>query len=313
MNSCSKVRITYISIGVNIVLTTIKLIIACITGSSSILSESAHSASDLITSFIALFSVREAEKPADRDHPYGHGKFENIGSLFEALIIFTSGILVSYKAIRSIILKSHIVDLDLGIGVMLFSAVVNFFMSSYLIKKGRELNSPVIEADGWHSRTDVFTALGVFVALILIKFTHITIIDPIVALVVATVIFSIAIKIGLRSFNVLVDTSLPSTVEEKIKEILDKYKGEYIEVHSFRTRSSGQDFYIDMHMVFADSTPLKKAHLLTEKIEREIESVLPHSKTLIHIEPCDSGKQLKNRVCRKKTCLSEEDFLSEND
>jgi len=295
----SKSQVTYFSVAVNILLTVAKLTVGLITGSTAILSESAHSASDLITSFISLFSVREAEKPPDKEHPYGHGKYENIGSFLEAIVIFGSGIYIIYRAVREIIFGVKLESLDLGILVMLVSAIANWFISSFLLKKGREFDSPAITADGWHSRTDVFTASGVFASLIIVRFTRWTIIDPIIAIVVSFVILIIGIRIGLDAFRNLVDTRLPPEVEKKIKEILKEHSHEFLEYHTFRTRKAGSNIELDFHMVFPDEVSLFDAHTLTEKLEKRIGSLIPHSRVLIHTEPCNKGNNI-HMYCRYK-------------
>lgn len=302
----NKAWITYFSIGMNVFLSAMKLIVSFITGSTAILSEALHSGSDLITSFIAMFAVRESEKPPDREHPYGHGKFENVGSLLEAIIIFASGVFIFYRSISQIILGSNLGELDLGICVMLVSAVINFFVSSFLIRKGKELESPAIEADGWHSRTDVFTAGGVMLSLIIVKITGIKILDPIIALLVGLVIFWISIRIFLESYGILVDKSLPPEEEAKIKEIIKLHSDQYLEFHKMRTRKKGGERELDLHLVFPISTSLKDAHDLSTHLEEEIRSVFPHMKILIHMEPCDRGENIEfecKSCCGHKSCV----------
>ncbi len=301
-----KRNITYFSLAMNVFLTALKIVVSFITGSTAIFSEAIHSGSDLLTSIIALFSVREAEKPPDHEHPYGHGKFENIASLFEGLIIFGSGLFIIYRSVQEILSGAKLASLDLGMTTMLIAAVLNWFVSSLLIKKGRELESPAIEADGWHSRTDVFTATGVMVSLIIVRLTGFTILDPVIALMVAGVILWIAGKIMADAFQSLIDTRLPDEEEKKILTIINSHSSKFLEFHKMRTRKKGGEREIDLHLVFPDDVLLKDAHNLTDHLEDEIRKIFPNCKVLIHAEPCEKSDNL-NYKCSEcigyKRCI----------
>ncbi|MCD4783779.1 MAG: cation diffusion facilitator family transporter [Candidatus Eremiobacteraeota bacterium] len=290
----TKTQVTYFSVGMNVFLTLFKIAVSFITGSTAILSEALHSGSDLVTSLIAMFSVREAEKPPDSEHPYGHGKYENVASLLESLVIFGSGFFILYRSIIRIKTGVELASLDLGIVTMFVAAIVNFFVSSYLIRKGRELESPAIEADGWHSRTDVYTATGVMVSLIVVKFTGINILDPIIAIGVALVILWVAVRIFLESLGILVDKCLPPEEEKRIRDIIGKHKDEYLEFHRMRSRKKGGEREVDLHLVFLGNISLKKAHDLASHLEDEVKQEFPGIKVLIHMEPCDDGKNIVN-------------------
>lgn len=302
----NKRKLTYFSVAMNIFLTALKIVVSFITGSTAIFSEAIHSGSDLLTSLIALFSVREAEKPPDHEHPYGHGKYENIASLFEGLIIFASGVFLIYRSIQQILSGIELASLDLGMGTMLIAAITNWFVSSLLIKKGKELESPAIEADGWHSRTDVFTATGVMISLFVVRLTGFKILDPVIALLVAGVILWVAGKIMTEAFHSLIDARLPDEEEKKIQKILDLHSTKFLEFHKMRTRKKGGEREIDLHLVFPDDALLKEAHSLTDHIEEEIRKIFPGMKILIHAEPCEKGENLKYECpeCRShKRCI----------
>ena len=302
----SKKKLTYFSLGMNVFLTILKIIVSFVTGSTAIFSEAIHSGSDLLTSIIALFSVREAEKPPDHEHPYGHGKFENIASLFEGLIILSSAVFIVYRSINQILSGVELGSLNLGMATMFISAVINWFVSSLLIKKGKELESPAIEADGWHSRTDVFTAAGVLISLAIVHFTGFKILDPVIAIMVAGVIFWVAGKIILGAFHSLVDMRLPEKEEKAIRDIIEKHSSQYLEFHKMRTRKKGGEREIDLHLVFPDDMLLKDAHALTDHLEEEIKKLFCNCKVLIHSESCDKGKNLKHECpdCRSyKKCV----------
>jgi len=149
------------SITSNLILILLKTVAGLLIGSVAILAEAAHSGMDLVAAFIAWISLRQANKPADRDHPFGHGKFEGLAAAIEALLILGAAILIIYWAAHKI---SHGVELEevgAGIVVMAFSSVANWFVSAFLFAGAKRFDSMALEGDAWHLRTDVYTSLGV--------------------------------------------------------------------------------------------------------------------------------------------------------
>ena len=195
----------------------LKFIVGFATGAVSIISEALHSLNDLIASLIARYSLGQSSKPPDEKHRYGHGKIEDVSALIEGMLILFAVIFILYEAIRRIISGKFEIELiDMGIAIMLISAVTNFFVSQYLHSTAKKTNSPALEADALHLRTDVYTALGVFLGLIIVKFTEILILDSIIAIAVAIIIIRAALKMILKSGKNLMDIKLPKTEEDKI-------------------------------------------------------------------------------------------------
>ena len=178
-----------LSIISNVVLTILKIIAGIITGSLSILSEAIHSMSDFLASIITYFSVIKSSKPADNDHPYGHGKYEDMAGFIEGFLIISAAFFIIYKAFKKIIFglpaetENHI-----GIIVMAVAVVANFIISSILIKVSKKSGSVSLYADGEHLRTDVYSSLGVLIGLVLIKITGHSVLDPLIAILVAVFI-----------------------------------------------------------------------------------------------------------------------------
>ena len=184
-----KVRIARLSVISNTVLIIMKLAVGLISGSVSIISEAIHSTMDLLAAIIAFFTVRVSDTPPDAKHPYGHGKYENISGVIEAILIFIAAVWIVFEAIKKIIHPGEIESIGFGSLVMFISAIINTLVSRQLYKVARKTNSLALEADALHLKTDVITSLGVGLGLLLIWITGLTYLDPVVAILVALLIF----------------------------------------------------------------------------------------------------------------------------
>jgi cation diffusion facilitator family transporter len=278
-----------LSILSNSMLIALKVIVGLVTGSVSVLSEGVHSGVDLLAALIAFFSIRSAAKPPDEDHPFGHGKIENVSGTIEALLIFIAAVLIVYQASEKIRTGTGLVSIDLGIGVMAVSAVVNFFVSRHLHKMARLTDSVALEADAWHLTTDVYTSLGVMAGLVVVRLTGLSILDPLIAIGVAALILRAAWKITRKSVGGLLDVRLPRTEEGIIKASITEHLGEVVGFHKLRTRKSGSQRHIDVHLVLPKSTTLEEAHRLCDHLERDISEKLPDVLFTIHCEPCEEA------------------------
>lgn len=290
-----KTQVASLSVASNIILTLTKVIVGLVSGSVSILSEGIHSGIDLVAAFIALFAVKESGKPADSCHAYGHGKIENVSGTIEAALIFVAALMIIIEAIKKIqeIIYGnggHVTDFGLGLGVLIMgvSAIMNWIVSTRLMKVAKRTDSVALEADALHLRTDVYTSLGVLVGLLLIKLTGWTIIDPIIALGVAFMIIKASIDLTKKAFAPLVDVSLPNEEREIIAEVLQRYEDEFVEFHKLRTRKAGAERHVDLHLVVAKYTPVVDVHDLCDRIEKEINERLYITYVLIHAEPCSN-------------------------
>ncbi|OPX74669.1 MAG: ferrous iron efflux protein F [Methanoregulaceae archaeon PtaU1.Bin059] len=172
---------------------------------------------------------------------------------------------------------------------MAISAVVNWYVSRRLMKVALETESIALESDAWHLRTDVYPSAGVTLGLVLIRITGITIIDSIIAIGVALVIIRAAYDLTRRSVADLIDTSLPEGDEARIKEIICEHSSEYAGFHGLKTRRSGPDVFIDLHLVMPGAVSVEDSHDLTDHLESDIRVEFPRSTVTIHVEPCQEG------------------------
>jgi cation diffusion facilitator family transporter len=282
----NKIHTARISIFSNVFLVTIKLIAGLVSGSVSILSEAIHSVTDLIAAFIAYFSVRISDQPPDNEHPYGHGKFENVSGVVEGLLILFAAGWIIFESMRKFIHQEPVDYLYLGIIVMVVSAILNFFVSRRLQLVAVQTDSIALEADALHLKTDVYTSVGVAAGILIIWITGLHFLDPVVAILVALLIVYEAVVLIKHAIDPLLDKSLPENEINNIKLILSSHTSECISYHQFRTRKSGSHKYLDFHLQVPENMSVKDAHDLCDQIEKELKFKIENLDINIHIEPC---------------------------
>ncbi len=281
-----KKRAALVSIVSNTSLVLIKTFTGLVTGSIAVLSEAFHSGTDLMASLMAFLAVREAERPADEQHPFGHGKFENLSGLFESALILVASGFIYYESIKRLIVGSELRMAWLALAVMAFSAVINLIVSWYLFRVSRKTDSIALEADARHLRADVYSSSGVFIGLGTVHLTGLQAIDPLVGAVIATFILLEGMMLGKRSIEGLLDRALPPEEIEIIREVLDAHRGVIKEYHELKTRKAGSDRHIELHMVVCREERIEETHRTMDSIEKALRERLPRSRVVIHPEPC---------------------------
>jgi cation diffusion facilitator family transporter len=289
-----KTRAAAISIASNSVLIALKIVAGLITGSVAILTEAAHSAIDLLASFIAYFSLRKAAEPADASHPYGHAKLENLAAAIEGMLILVGAGVIVYESIHRLVVGAHVDSLGFGIAVVGFSAVANFGVSRFLYREARATDSPALAGDAAHLHTDAWTSVGVLVGLSLVAITGVDALDSVTALVVAGAIVAAGVRLVTSSSRILVDEALPAEELDMVREVIRAHEGtEVVGFHALRARRAGSRRYIDMHVQFSAGTTLERAHELAHQLQAEIRDRLGRSAdVLIHLEPESALRQV---------------------
>jgi cation diffusion facilitator family transporter len=176
-----------------------------------------------------------------------------------------------------------------GIAVMGISALVNWYVSNRLFNVGKQSESIALESDAWHLRTDVYTSLGVFIGLILIRLTGLTILDPLIAIGVAIVIMKAAYDLTRRSIADLIDHSIPAADQQRIQEIICDHASVYAGFHDLKTRRSGPEIFIEFHLVVPGDVTVLQVHDLSDHIESDLKIEFPRANITIHAEPCNEG------------------------
>ncbi|MEE8423575.1 MAG: cation diffusion facilitator family transporter [Thermodesulfobacteriota bacterium] len=283
-----------LSIFSNFILVSLKLTVGMITGSISVLSEALDSGVDLIASFIAWFSLKEAEKPPDKQHPYGHGKVENISGVIEATLIFTGALFIIYQAVRRLYKGGDIVSINIGIAVMVLSIIVNLFVARYILSQAKSFDSIALEADAWNIKTNAYSSGGVLTGLLIIRFTGLNFLDPVFAIGVALFIIKVSYDVLRKSFTGLVDVKLPEEEENKIAAIINSHNEKYgylVGFHDLRSRKAGRERHLDLHLVVCKDEKVKEVHDLCDHLEMDINKAFPNSHVVIHVEPCEEGAE----------------------
>jgi len=278
-----------LSVASNIVLVVAKLVVGWVTGSVSVVAEALHSGNDLLAAAIALGAVRQASKPPDLDHPYGHGKFESLSGAIEAGLIAMAAAGIVWSAVRRLRGGGEIESVGAGLAVMAVSATMNALVSAHLLRVAKRHQSIALEADGWHLRTDVYTSLGVLVGLALVGITGQKLLDPIAALVVAGVILHAAYSLTRKAVRQLLDSPVDPQIESLIANIVHTHSGQFVEAHKLRTRRAGAEIHVDLHLVVCPDMHVSLAHDLASHIEDDIHAQVPGATAMIHIEGPEPG------------------------
>lgn len=280
-----KNRVAFLSVLAAIFLTAFKFVVGLLTGSLGILSEALHSGIDLIAAVITFFSVKVSDKPADREHNYGHGKIENFSALVETLLLLITCTWIIMEAVERLSTgKTHIDVTIWSYIVVITSIIIDATRSRALYKVAKKHNSQALEADALHFSTDIWSSSVVLFGLICANLGFFTA-DSIAALIVAVIVLFVSYRLGRRAIDVLLDKA-PQDILERVKNILNRYP-EILHYHSLKARSSGADTFIKFNIHLKPFMSLKRVHELCDRIEKDIRKDVPRSEVYIHAEPQD--------------------------
>ena len=286
-------------IAVVIGLVVLKAVVAWLSGSLSILAQATDSLLDLVAGIVTFLALRIAAKPADEEHPYGHGKWEDVAGMVQGILITVAGGLIIYASIHRLQAGTAIELAEAGIVVMSVSIVASIFLSRHLLKVARATGSVALEANANNIAADVYSALAVLVGLLVVRLTNLNYIDSAVAIGVAAYIIRLGYRSISKSLARLVDTRLSPEQEKVIGACLKAHSVDVAGFHELRTRHSGSQHYIDLHLVVNKDLSLEQAHDICDRIEAEIRSRLRDASVTIHLEPCDGRCERCYTVCSK--------------
>lgn len=281
-----KHRTAYLSIMSNTTLVLLKLAIGIYVGAVSLISEALHSGVDLIAALIAFWAVRKSVMPPDMQHDYGHGKFENLSAAVEALLIVAAALGILYESVSKFGESAVPEFLEYGIAIMCISIVINLIVSRRLISVAQQTGSQALEADGLHLQSDIWTSVGVLAGLALMKLTGIALLDPLIAVFVAGIIFRAGWHMIRDSVLELTDASLPADEEARIMFLIESVP-EVRECHCLRTRRSGSYKMLDVHVLFEGAMPLARVHAICDEVEKKIRREFGTFDIMIHPEPIE--------------------------
>jgi cation diffusion facilitator family transporter len=274
-----------LSIGAAVLTMTLKFVAFALTGSVGLLSDALESVVNLVAALIAFWALTLAARPADEEHTYGHSKVEYFSSGIEGALIVLAAFSIAIAAIPRIIHPQPLEQVGVGLAIALVAAAINGGVALVLGQAGRRLRSISLQADSRHLITDVWTTVGVLVGVALVGVTGWLILDPIIALIVATNIVWTGVKLVRESGLGLMDTALPAADLRIIAEVQARYRARGIEFHALRTRRSGSRRFISMHVLVPGNWTVKRGHDLCEEIEMALHAALPETTVFTHLEP----------------------------
>jgi cation diffusion facilitator family transporter len=280
-------RFALLSIAAAIVTIGMKTVAWKLTGSVGLLSDAVESIVNLLAALVAFWALRVAAQPPDAEHPFGHSKAEYLASAFEGIAILGAAIAIAMTAWKRIADPQPLENVGLGLAVSVGASVVNGVVAFILLRAGRRLDSITLRSDAHHLITDVWTSGGVLVGILIVKLTGWLILDPIVALAVATNIVFMAAKILLETAQGLLDRTISPAEQKQLDEVLARFRGNGVEVHSVRARQAGPVRFIDMHVLVPGSWSVQHGHDLCEEVERGVKSLFPLASVLTHLEPAE--------------------------
>jgi cation diffusion facilitator family transporter len=286
-----KRRVAAVSVACAVGLTAIKIVVGISSGSLGILAEAAHSGLDLIAAVMTLLAVRISARPADLDHPYGHGKVENLSALFQTLLLLATCVWIVEGAVGRLISGAFEIEVTIwAFLVMGVSIVVDVWRSRALYAAAHKHHSQALEADALHFHTDIWSSSVVILGLMLVKLSEwfpgadwLIHGDAIAAIMVAFIVVQMSLKLGMRTVYALMDTA-PAGMAQKIIAAAESLPG-VENCHNVRLRYSGPRLFVDVHVLVDGRQTLQEAHDLTEDVERAIQEVAPEADVTVHPEP----------------------------
>ena len=279
-----KKQIALVAVIGGIVILLVKLAAYFVSNSVALLSDALESIVNIAASGLMLFSVWLSEKPADDSHNYGHQKIEDISSLLEGVFIIVAALLIINAAAGRLFSGVLPVEIDLAIGISMVATALNGGIAWYLAKESKKSGSAAMEGDSKHLLSDVISTAGVWVGLFIVSLTGWSIVDSLLAFIVAILIIRMGAGLVIKSSAHLMDNSYKAD-EAKIQEILLRHKYQFIDFHELKTRRNGNLVFCELHLSVDGSLSVNDAHDLTDHLENELKQELPNANLTIHVEP----------------------------
>ncbi|UCG32949.1 MAG: cation transporter [Phycisphaerales bacterium] len=276
----------------------VEVLIGVVYRLDSVLSEGIHTLADMLDSMVAFWAVRRAADPPDREHQFGHGKYESVAAMVEGLVIAGTGVWICGRSLSALISGRFEPNLDaFAITAMLVASVFYLVVSRWLMRESRQLRSPAVYAEAAHLRTHVVITGGLFGGLLAARMAGWMWMDAVLALGVGLILMRTAWNVTRPAWCQLTDASLAAKDVAAITDVLKDFSGEYIEIHDVRTRAAGVEWHVDFHLVVGPETTVHEAHELCDRLERAVAARFPEAVLTIHVEPqtLAAGRPLRSR------------------
>ncbi|MDP9225448.1 MAG: cation diffusion facilitator family transporter [Actinomycetota bacterium] len=287
-------RLIWLSIAAAVVTIALKAAAWALTGSAGLLSDAVESVVNLVAASFALVVVHWAARPADEEHAYGHEKADYLAAAVESVLILGAAAAIGYFAVQRLL---HPIGLShIGIGVVVSGAatVINLIVARILIGEGKRQFLLVLEADGRHLMTDVWSSVGVIFGLIGVRLTGWKQLDPLVALAVAANIVVTGVFLMRRFTGGLMDRSLPAVEQSIVEEVLQRFAKDDVRFHALRTRRAGRRAFISVHILVPGGWSVQRAHDVAERVDAALRGALQHATVFTHLEPLEDPKSFQD-------------------
>ncbi len=277
-----------------------KLAAYYLTQSVAVLTDALESTVNVLAGLIGLYSLHIAAKPSDEDHPYGHGKAEFLSAAVEGALVTMAGLIIIYEAITDLIRPNQLQKLDQGIYIIAFTAIVNFIVGTYCVRKGKRNNSIQLVAGGKHLQTDTWSTTGIIVGLALIWYTKLPWLDGVVALFFASLILYTGYQILRKSIAVIMDEADRQLLQDLISYLNEHRRENWIDLHNLRVIKYGDGLHVDCHLTVPWYLNVLEAHAeidaFTSLVKRKFgESI----EFFVHSDAC---LDFSCRICTKENC-----------
>jgi len=283
-----RLRAGLISLGVSSVLLVAKYQAYRLTGSTAVLSDALESIVNVVAALFGLGAIAFAGRPADRNHPYGHGKIEFFSAAFEGGLIAFAAVMILYEALQALFLGAELRQLDLGLAIVLGAGLVNLVLGLFLVRSGRRHESLTLVADGKHVLSDAYTSGGILVGLFLVRTTGLVWLDPLLAMLVALQLFYTGLRLVRHAAGGLLDEEDPALLESLLRVLRGHLGGGVIRVHRLRAIRHGRFHHGEAHLVVPEFWSVERAHALSESLAtRVIEEAGVRGELVFHTDPCE--------------------------
>lgn len=283
-------KFAWLSIATALMTIGLKALAFLLTGSVGLLSDALESTVNLVAAIVALIVLTIAAQPPDEEHAYGHAKAEYFSSGVEGTLILIAALTISLSAINRLLNPQPLELLGIGIAVSVLAAALNLIVARILLRAGSQYRSVALQADAQHLMTDVWTTAGVLLGLVMVTLSDWQFLDSIIALFVAARILFSGVKLLRGSILGLMDTALPANEVSQIVQVLDKYAQSGVQYHALRTRESGAQRFMSVHIQVPGAWSVQAGHSLLEEIEKELREVLPPISVFTHLEPIEDPR-----------------------
>lgn len=286
----SPVTIAAFSVVVAAVVLGLKFVAYLMTGSVALYSDALESIINVVAAGAALLALYVSQRPADKNHPYGHTKAEYLSAVAEGVLIVLAALSIMKVAVPDLWHPRPLTDSFTGLGVNLLASVINGVWATFLLRAGRLHRSPALSADGKHVMSDVVTSVGVLIGVIAAKLTGLAVLDPLLAILVALNILWSGWGLLSESVGGLMDKGVDEATEARIRQVMSRHASGALEMHDLRTRHSGQVTFVEFHLVVPGHMTVTESHVICDRLEEAVQSELPGAHVTIHVEPEEKAK-----------------------